>query len=359
MDVLIVFDGDLNNGSNGYINSLYKMLEYVPDGINVFITNPSNNVRIKGINIIEVGSCRLKSKAYRLFGSTSFYGTCFNKLIANAIENRQYDYYIFASSSCLQYYKKNLMEGRSLLIQTDLISSACRNYIQNSKDIIHKFYYWKEMLWSKHYEKRNCELFNYIELVNMLEVENANKIYDTTKYIQIPVTYEEPHNVTHDIHDSINLVFIGNMGFKPNRDGITYFYNNYFKKLSGDYILHIIGKDSEKWAFPDPNVKVYGYVEDFNEIMKQMDFGICFMVNGGGMKNKVFDYMRYGIPCLANQYVFKNNYIDSPYLYKVIDLEDIYRAVETEVDHEKVMLSIQNYRADNVAKKFWRIIYGE
>ena len=118
----------------------------------------------------------------------------------------------------------------------------------------------------------------------------------------------------------------------------------------------MIGKGTEKLFAGDLRVKQYGFVDDMASIISKMDFGICFMKNGGGMKNKIFDYMKYGIPCIINNHVNEYNTVDSDYIYVANDVQDFIKASSIKgLNPVEIKRSIERYEVSNVARDFWKL----
>lgn len=366
--ILIVFENNLDIMNNGEINLLKILLKNLPINVEISITNiGATAFEADNVKIMCIKEKNRISLLRKMFLSLTFNGCKKNKELINILLNElnleEYNHIIFVSAIVNRYYKMcNKKNNRISLIMTDLPSIAFDIYIINSNKILNKIYYMKEFLWSKYYQRQVVKRYENIILVNKKETEYANKKYSTNNFITVPLVFEYPpdNKICNNKKDSkryIDLVFLGNMSFRPNIDGITYFYNEIFLNLPEKYRLNIIGKGGNSFFVDDERVISYGFVSDYGKIMENMQIGICFMINGGGMKNKVFDYMKYGIPCIVNGYVSKNNTVDSEYIYYADCTEDFLDVVENKLNSnpERIRDSIKEYEAKNVSNKFWKI----
>lgn len=366
--IFIVFENSLDISNNGEINSLKEYLKHLPSNYKVTITNIGNtNFKAENVEIIPIDSKNKISIIRKAFFSLVFNGCRKNRKLLDIVNyylnSQRFDHILFLSNLTNRYYKNvNATKINSSLLMTDLPSVAYKNYINNTKKIINKVFYLKELIWCSWYERKITSRYKNIILVNKEEVLKANHEYKTDVFKCIPVVFSYPNDkCVHKTNDNstevINLCFIGNMGFRPNKDGIEYFYNKIFKDLPDMYRLHLIGKGSETFFKEDQRVISYGFVEDFGMIMQKMRFGVCFMINGGGMKNKVFDYLKYGVPCVANNYVCENNTVNTEYMFRADNVQEFINTIKQNMncDSNLVKKSINEYEASKVSYDFWKL----
>lgn len=362
MNILFIFDGDLNKIDNGAAKSIKKLIKYAPKNFNILITSYEQYEQFEDRVIIKiVHKSKMASLLVRLFNSNSFRGISTNYDIVSIIKDfedkNSKDYAIVFTADTNDVYRKYVTKPDHLYyFLGDIASLAFKIHVKTTRNIFKKCFYLKEELLSRVYEHIFANSYKKVFLVNEIETKYANSKYKTNKFKTVFPGFEKVDKYDVVSHDGINLVFIGNLKFKPNYDGIKYFYEHIFKKLGTKFHLHLIGAGSEN-AFHDDRVIGYGFIDDFNDVLKISDFGICYMINGGGLKNKIFDYMKYGLPCIINSYV-KNNTakIESEYILEADTLSDFIRVTSHIYKRNDVIDSISQYEIIHHAQVFWHEI---
>ena len=120
-----------------------------------------------------------------------------------------------------------------------------------------------------------------------------------------------------------NLFFLGHIDYEPNLDALLKICE-LMATLNSEAIFHIVGRVNitnktklQKFEF----VKIYGYVNAPEVIAEQCDLGIAYLYIGTGTQNKVFDYLRFGLPILVSETV--NQGLDDETKQNVIVTSDI------------------------------------
>lgn len=369
-NVLIVSGTNLEDLTNGSSVVLRNFLKYIPNDFNITILNNGLMKDKKKYSKIKIYDFEkvIENKLDKYIPFISYNYTSFKKnrqlikKLKEILKIQRIDliYYHGVSS-----YKECYVEGisvKQIINLVDLYSYSYNKYLKVESNFLKKCFFWKESFFCSYMEKKIVKKFQKIILVNDLESKYANFTYKTNKFISIPIGIEK-NNVIKQIDENkknIDLVFIGNMNFKPNKDGLNYFYNEYFKKLPKNYILHIIGPNSEGVFLNDENVKMYGYVNNLDNILVKMDFGIAMMINGGGQKNKILDYIARGVPAIINNYVYENNKFESKYIYNVNTIEDFISVTNNRKElmykSKEIKESIEKYYSVNTSRIFWNLL---
>lgn len=364
--ILIIAGTDLNNKTNGSVKVLLNYLGFIPSNIEVDIINIGEKYENKMKNIYTIKNIKndyflRKYIKFIPIISVSYNVLEKNKKIENIIRDintiEKYDLIYYHDIAIMNYCK---LEIKSIANFIDLQSQNNNLYYKNEKNILKKLYFLKETFLCEFFEKKFINKFEKIILVNEKEKNLANEKFKTNKFLNIPIGIPIRDTLLNNkkLSKNINLVFIGNMRFKPNKDGILYFYENYFKKLSENYILNIVGSNNDSIEINDQRVKKVGFVNNLDEFLENMDFGIAVMINGAGQKTKILDYLSRGLPTFINNFTYKNNYFDSSYLYIANNFKELIERVEEIkiIEREEVKKSILKYSDKNSAKSFWKII---
>ena len=364
--ILIIAGTDLNNKTNGSVKVLLNYLGFIPSNIEVDIINIGEKYESEAKNIHTIRNIKndyfLKKKIKFIpIVSVAYNVLEKNKKIKNLITSlnkiEKYDLVYYHDTAILNYCD---LKKKSIANFIDLQSQNNKLYYKNEKNILKKLYFLKEKFLCEFFEKKFINKFEKIILVNEKEKDLANEKFKTNKFLNIPIGIPIGDVVLSNkkLSKNINLVFIGNMRFKPNKDGILYFYENYFKKLPENYTLNIVGPNNDSIEIDDQRVKKIGFVNNLDEFLENMDFGIAIMINGAGQKTKILDYLSRGLPTFINNFTYENNYFDSDYIYNVNDFKELIDKIEKMeiIKREEIKKSVLKYSDKNSAKSFWEII---
>ena len=103
-----------------------------------------------------------------------------------------------------------------------------------------------------------------------------------------------------------DLIFTGNMHYKPNRDAVLWFYNNCWRQLRSRFpnlIWAIVGSSPSSEIKSLDSVKgisVTGRVESIADSLSASRIAIAPMVSGSGMQFKVLEAMSCGMPVVVS-----------------------------------------------------------
>lgn len=118
--------------------------------------------------------------------------------------------------------------------------------------------------------------------------------------------FQSRSRIKKNISDEYNILFTGNMGYKPNEDAAFYIFKEIFpiiKSYIPNIRFYIVGANPSlklKKLNNEPNVIVTGFVEDINEYLELADVALLPMRLGSGIKNKILEAMSMGKPVVTN-----------------------------------------------------------
>jgi len=103
---------------------------------------------------------------------------------------------------------------------------------------------------------------------------------------------------------SYNLVITGSMNWYPNVEGVIWFCKNVFNKLLDKYPyykLYIVGSnpDPKIKSLESQNIVVTGKVQSTDKYIKKCDFLIVPNRTGSGVKIKILEAIKKGIPVIS------------------------------------------------------------
>jgi len=105
-----------------------------------------------------------------------------------------------------------------------------------------------------------------------------------------------------DLTDSLQIGFLANFGWWPNREGLRWFLREVFPYTDANLRLHLFGRQSRTAAPRHPRIVHHGFLSQPRDIWPLCDFMICPILSGGGVKIKFAEALYNGVPVLANSF---------------------------------------------------------
>jgi glycosyltransferase involved in cell wall biosynthesis len=152
--------------------------------------------------------------------------------------------------------------------------------------------------------------------------------------------------------DKLTFVITGSLCTMQGVDGIKYFFEELYQYLPQDCNVIISGRnpqDEVKFLCDiHKNVKLIPNPANMSEVISSGDIYICPTRVGGGIKLRVMDGLRLGLPvithtCSARGY---DIFFDTPYLKSFTNQEEFKNAIE------EMVCQIRNYSKADVLEKY-------
>jgi glycosyltransferase involved in cell wall biosynthesis len=183
--------------------------------------------------------------------------------------------------------------------------------LQIKRALRHENFLWK-LIWSielpriRKYEKKICKQFRTVLVASKADKFALGKgiiLKNSTKINKIK-RQDSPKN---------NIMFLGNMEYAPNVDGVMYFIEEIFpliKKEINDTKFYIVGKNPKKTRkLANRDVIVTGFVKNLEEVFSKCSVFVAPLRLGSGIQNKVLEALNYEIPIVTTAIV--NNGIEA------------------------------------------------
>lgn len=212
-----------------------------------------------------------------------------------------------------EYIKKlknnhSVLETKLLLCFNDSISLNYKD-AQNKAKGLWKIIYFIESRRIKNYELELAAISDGLSIVSSRDMKQIQDNW-IEKKIDLPVP--KIQIIRHGIEDELfnynykqetdNLVFIGNLLYPPNKQGLDFFYKNIFTKIikeKPDTKLLIIGRGGKEFFGNLDQVETYGFLEDPYLLMTTQSAFISPADFGAGVPTKSLLAMALGLPVIS------------------------------------------------------------
>ncbi len=261
-------------------------------------------------------------KAFRAPGDSSTFRWGF-LLFSNLFSTKPYSVWKFQSPQMVEEIRRIISRGHFDLIHIDTIDLV--DYLDDSlglpivanhhniesdllarraaaeKNLLAKFYLRLQAQKVRKLERRHAPRFAVNLVVSAQDKKRFESIAPTAEFEIIAngtdVDYFKPSTNT----DTRELIFVGGLGWFPNRDAMLYFSSEILpliQKQVPDVVLNIIGRtppaELSKMAALNPAIRLHGFVDDIRNLMARAAVYVVPIRVGGGTRLKILDAMAAG-----------------------------------------------------------------
>ena len=155
-----------------------------------------------------------------------------------------------------------------------------------------------------------------------------------------------------------NLLFIGNMDYRPNQDAMYYFCKEIFpeiKKRNGLINLWIVGKNTSAdiFALATDSIFVTGRVDDVHPFYEKTHISVIPLRAGGGTRLKSLESMALGRPVISTTVGCEGlQVVDGEHLFIADNPEVFFQRIQQLFDDPKLYSRIVTNARDFVETRY-------
>lgn len=132
--------------------------------------------------------------------------------------------------------------------------------------------------------------------------ELAREIPGFVHLVLPPQFPEPPERIAKRPSGRLDLGFLANFAWWPNRDGARWLVRDVLDHVPGDVRLHLFGHGSRDVVAPHPRVVAHGFVEDLREVWAACDWMAVPVRYGAGVSVKSAESLYHGMPLLSTHF---------------------------------------------------------
>jgi hypothetical protein len=122
-------------------------------------------------------------------------------------------------------------------------------------------------------------------------------------YLVLPPQFPEaPARVPKEPSGRLDVGFLANFQWWPNRDGARWLTRRVLGRLPGDVRLHLFGADSARVCPADPRLVAHGFVDDLRDVWRACDWMAIPIRYGSGVSVKAAESIYHGMPILSTSF---------------------------------------------------------
>jgi len=197
----------------------------------------------------------------------------------------------------LVQYENEIRGIPKILIEHNVESILLSRRVKRENNLIIKAFLYTQYLKLRKYEKIMCERMEHCIVVSEVDRETLASMIPGLKVTVIPNGTDTDYFVNNETIEKHLIVFVGNLTWFPNIDGIRYFIKRIFPIVLNaipDIKFYIVGKNSPKYRIPrryESYIHQTGVVSDIRPFVSRASVYIVPLRIGGGTRLKVLDAM--------------------------------------------------------------------
>jgi len=155
-----------------------------------------------------------------------------------------------------------------------------------------------------------------------------------------------------------HILFLGSFDWYPNVEGLLWFYEKIFVRLSRQYsniYLNVVGKNptDEIKNIERYNINVTGYVDDVDIYYEKSHIFIVPLFSGSGIRIKILQAMYVGIPIVSTSKGCEGIDVNDGRDIMIADTEyDFYAKIEHLISDDMIYKSISSNSRKSVKEKY-------
>lgn len=229
------------------------------------------------------------------------------RAVEAAARERRYDI-VHVDTISLAPYHGSFREAARVLNHHNVESHMMQRRAEREANPLAGIYMRMEAAKLRRHERELCPLFDANLTCSGLDSDRLKAIVPTLRTEQVPngvdLEYFRPEDGP---VEPGSLVFVGGMGWYPNRDAMTFFAQEIWPRLCAmrkDVSMTVVGARPPDFvralAARDPAFRVTGFVDDVRPILSRAAVYVCPVRDGGGTKLKVLDALAMGKAVVAH-----------------------------------------------------------
>ncbi|RKX18372.1 MAG: hypothetical protein DRP26_05325, partial [Candidatus Zixiibacteriota bacterium] len=204
---------------------------------------------------------------------------------------------VHCDSVSLSWATFGVKKVAKVLTEHNMEATIWRRYHQEENNPLKKLYIGSQSKRVFEFEKKVCQIFDAVIAVSEQDKQRIGYDYNAQNVVVVPngvdTDYFKP---SERVSKPSTLIFTGSMDWRPNQDGIYYFYKKIWPliliKRPGTH-LWIVGRKPpakiKAMARADERIHVTGTVEDIRNYMEDAEVYIVPLRIGGGSRLKILE----------------------------------------------------------------------
>ncbi|MGA7933973.1 MAG: glycosyltransferase family 4 protein [Kovacikia sp.] len=274
-----------------------------------------------GEDTIEVGERHIETKAagyypllwaaFALFQqlpytSAKYYSKRYIQTVKSLLSKHKYDVVILEHSSLLYWLKSTIAgHGKVVVLAHNLEHEIYLEQLKDASSTLVQWVYQREARLVKQIEDELAVTSQEIWTLTQYDADYFTKLgkIDFVRVFELPASAAEPVDPTHP--KTFDIGMIGNWLWKPNADGLRYFFDQVYPHLPPQLSIQVAGRGAEWLNGKYSNVEYLGFVEDAPQFLAEAKVIAIPSIRGGGIQIKTLEAIGLGLPFVATPFALR------------------------------------------------------
>ena len=275
-----------------------------------------------GEETIEVGERHIETKAAGFYSwlwaaiaifrelpytSAKYYSSQYLQTVKLLLSKHRYDLIILEHSSQL-YWLQSVITDRNkvAILAHNLEHEIYLERLKENSNIVAQLIYKREVRLVKQIEDKLAATSDGVWTLTQHDADyffTQSEKRDVVRVFELPASTMEPIDPTHP--KTYDIGMIGSWIWKPNADGLRYFFDQIYPHLPNHLSIRVAGRDAEWLSGKYANVQYLGFVPNAQEFLAEARVVAIPSIRGGGTQLKTLEAIGLGLPIVATPFALR------------------------------------------------------
>lgn len=272
-------------------------------------------------NIVEIGERHIETKSagiYPLFwaaialihrlpySSAKYYSNHYIQTVKLLLSKHHYDVVILEHSSQLYWLKATIdSHSKIAVFAHNLEHEIYLERLNDTSNPLAKWIYQREARLVKQMEDDLAATSQEIWTLTEHDADYFTQLDQTcpVRIFELPASAAQPINPSHP--KTYDIGMIGSWIWKPNADGLWYFFEQIYPYLPSTLTIRVAGRGAEWLIGRYTNVQYLGFVPNAEEFLAEARVIAIPSIRGGGTQLKTLEAIGLGLPVVATPFALR------------------------------------------------------
>ena len=257
----------------------------------------------------------------------------YSDFLSKILKVNYYDFIVISGSLAYCHYLKEAKSNGTKII-TIHHNYEVEYFKDNVLNPIERFFWVRNV---KRVERLSYHISNYNMFLTRSDIEIFQKEYGQSSaknclmgiFESADIPYKDKE-ISTSKRDFMVFVITGTLSTVQGEDGVCWFLDNFYSLLPEKSVLYIAGANPSKKICSKcanlENVILIANPQDMNEVAQKADIYICPTRLGGGLKLRIMDGLRLGMPIITHKCSSRgyDKFFNLPY-FQIFENQDQFR----------------------------------
>jgi len=272
-------------------------------------------------DVIEVGERYIETKSAGLYPllwaaialfqqlpytSAKYYSNHYIQTVKSLLSKHRYDVVILEHSSQLYWLKSAIAEqGKVAVLAHNLEHEIYLERLKDTSNLLAQWVYQREARRVKQIEDELAVTSQGIWTLTQHDADYFIKSgkTDAVRVFELPASAKKP--IDSDHAKTYDIGMIGSWIWKPNADGLRYFFDQVYPHLPSHLSIRVAGRGAEWLSGKYANVQYLGFVSSAEEFLAEARAVAIPSTRGGGTQLKTLEAISLGLPVVATPFALR------------------------------------------------------